>query len=373
MRTTLNAYLVLILIFCEVGFSQSKKQKLISVENFSAAFFKANPGAEKLVDIKISSIDPELVEIWLSNLDYDFSSLKKSPFRILINVSHSGNIKDFSAIANIDLFSLSLWDYQSIDLKPLQKIMPSLHNLSIGSKQLQSLDGIEHFSELQSLYLTTPSLCEISKLNETKVKSLFISSKQTIDISSLPSTISKFEARYCQLKNIEALSNFSLLEINLMAVKIKATHLPPLPHLQKLRLFNSTLSSLENLEKSPLQELEIVQADIKDISPLKQMKTLKSVSLCYTFVNSLNSLSGMQLDTLSLTTNGFNMEELVNQLATIPVSKSLYIGLSENVGISQLDLVRLKQYDKLHLFPAAVCSNGKIKRQIQPGSEKAAK
>ena len=246
-------------------------------------------------------------------------------------------------------------------LKELQ-IFPHLksihlvqHNLEV---QMDKLDYLDKFSELETLYLFGTIISKIEHLEKLQnLKRLGINDAHIETIENLKQLINLIELSLStnQIKKIEGLDGLiKLQKLNLAENKIeKIENLSPLGHLLEIDLHSNYIRAIENLNLlSLLESLNLSSNLIAKISGIDYLTNLKGVNLYNNQISKIENLTHLKnVEKLLL---GFNQIKKIENLTDLNKLNWLDLNHNEIENIENLD--QLPKLEHINL------SENKIRR-----------
>ena len=222
------------------------------------------------------------------------------------------------------------------------------HNLEV---QLDKLDYLDKFSELETLYLFGTKISKIQNLEKLQnLKRLGIHDAHIETIENLKQLTKLIELNLSvnQIKKIDGLESLiKLQKLNLAENKIeKIENLSPLGHLLELDLHSNYVRSIENLNLlSLLESLNLSSNLVAKISGLEYLTNLKSVNLYNNQISKIENLTHLK-----------NVEKLLlgfNQIAKIEnrvgLNKLNWLDLNHNAIENIENLDQLPKLEHLNL------------------------
>ena len=152
-----------------------------------------------------------------------------------------------------NILSLSQISFNSFkDIEHIENCK-NIKHMDINRCQIQSLDGIQFFPDLEKLYLQKNSIEKLAHLDSlVKLKEIDISYNKITKIENLSTLVNleKLDLTKNQVAKIENLDHLpNLKKLNLSYNKIaKIENLETLPHLQSLDLRHNKIKGVENLD-----------------------------------------------------------------------------------------------------------------------------
>ena len=202
------------------------------------------------------------------------------------------------------------------ELEELRPYRLSSEHLDLNLPQITSLTGLEHATQLRTLYLSGENISDISPLAElTELRELNLEGNQIRDISPLTQLT---ELRELELGGNENIGKNEIMDIMPLAHLTQLTRLGlngnrisdinPLAHLTELTSLSlnenqiSDINSLAHLTE--LTSLSLSGNRITDITPLAHLTELTSLSLSGNRISDINPLAHLtELTSLSLSGN----------------------------------------------------------------------
>lgn len=248
--------------------------------------------------------------------------------------------------------------------------------LDLSGKYIESLDGIQNFTNLSTLILEGNEISDITALESmTSIKYLDISGQNIDDLSAISNMtgmleldvsdnpITSIEAvrgmtqlRRLEMKetNIESLSPLTSLKdlqyLDADIVELSDTSLSYLSGLNKLKevkLEGCGLDSLEGLNVTSLVTLNICDNMIQDMTPLMSAASLETLDLSENMLETLPSLAGCTaLKTLDLSGN---MLLEVSGLADAPGLRDLNVSACELLDTDMGTLAQVSTLTSLNI------------------------
>ena len=267
-----------------------------------------------------------------------------------------------------------------------------IRSLNADSMNISSLEGLQHFESLQSLYLTNNQISDLTPLaNLTNLKQIGMWGNSITDISPLAGLTDLYylSLNGNSIENIDTLdySKFTNLEVlefgdnnisditslndlnsNLIELELRNNPLlsiSPISHLTSLEILElgdggivdiTPLDNLTNLRElylsengvsdittlanlTSLERLEMVNNSITDVTALSGLENLVYLSLKSNQITDVNPLSGLiNLNTLYLSGNNISdyspLEPIYDQLE----NKDFQIGTDEIVSFTDSNL-----------------------------------
>lgn len=248
----------------------------------------------------------------------------------------------------------------------LKSDLEGLTRLDTTGKGIPNLSGIEHCANMQTLYLESNQIIEISPLsNMTKLEVLWLEDNQISDINPL-SKLTNLQELYLMsnqitdispLKNLTKLWRLWLWENQIMNI----SPLSKLTNLQDLDLHTNQISDISPLSNlTNLRELWLVNNQMSDISPLGRLTELKELYLSNNQIKNISSLSsltnlqglaldGNQISDISPLSNLTNLQALalgenkikdISPLTKLTDIRVLYLDSNQITDISPLAVLR---------------------------------
>jgi Leucine-rich repeat (LRR) protein len=204
--------------------------------------------------------------------------------------------------------------------------------LNLEGKNLDSLEGIEYFTNLTKLYCGINQIRDISQLfNLTKLEVLFLNENKISDISGIENLQSLTELNLSanEIVDIHSLAGLTNLKaLYLLSNQINdISSLAGLTNLEDLELYQNQISNIDSLQNlTKLKVLTLFDNKITDISALKELVNLEQLYLDYNKISDISSLAGLSnLDSLSLANNEISD---INSLSKL--TKLNFLTLNDN-------------------------------------------
>ncbi len=177
----------------------------------------------------------------------------------------------------------SLTDPTVPPLRPTD--LATLTKLDASGRGIQSLDGLQHATALDTLYLFSNKITDVSPLSSlTNLKMLSLDRNKITDVSPL-GNLTNLKGLHLYINKITDVSPLSSLT-NLKRLGVGANEFGDL----------SPLTSLTNLEW-----LKVNDAGVTDVSPLTNLTKLKTLNLSSNRISDLSPLTCLpELETLRL-------------------------------------------------------------------------
>ncbi|AGH40667.1 hypothetical protein D805_0400 [Bifidobacterium thermophilum RBL67] len=176
--------------------------------------------------------------------------------------------------------------------------------LDFSNSQVASVQGLQVFANLGSMYLFGTRVSDVSPLaGLTKLTALYLSDTKVSDatlpsIAKLPN-LQWLDLSGTQVSNVSPLAKMTKLEyLNLSGTQV--SNVSPLAKMTKLEYLNlsgtqvSNVSPLAKLMK--LSELDLANTKVSDVSPLAKLTKLVHLDLSGTGVLDLGVLHGLSLN-----------------------------------------------------------------------------
>lgn len=220
----------------------------------------------------------------------------------------------------------------AVDGRILKSVAHNLKSLGIDAIKLNSLDGVDVFENLETLFiLSENNFSTLNLTGNTKLKELRIQSNnklKSIDLSK-NTQLAKIEIKGCILQSIDISQNTLLESLDLSNNKLSGVDLSKNSRLKELSL---TDNSLSNVDFSALKILNTLKLDNNllsqvDIRPYPQ---ITSLSVAGSGLKALKLHSNL----LSLSITNVGYEQL--QLPSLPNLTSLHV--ANNLSTINLDL-----------------------------------
>ncbi|EAE8347331.1 LPXTG cell wall anchor domain-containing protein [Listeria monocytogenes] len=224
-----------------------------------------------------------------------------------------------------------------------QTDLDTIQSLTLTSKGISSLEGMNYLANLDYLSLSSNQVSDISPIASlTNLETLILSGNQVSDISPLVrlTNLNILQLSENPIRDISSLSNLKnlqALDINSAQVSDVAP-LAGLTNLRSLGLYNNKLSNLSGIKN--LLQLRSLNIGKNNLTNLDGLKELRSLGVLYAEENQINDLNG-----LSALTNLFVLELSKNQIADVaPLAglsslQTLYLSnnqISDVTGLSSL-------------------------------------
>ncbi len=201
--------------------------------------------------------------------------------------------------------------------------------LDLSNAQIQSLDGIENFTNLVNLNLAGNSITDLSKLeNLNNLQSLNLLNNSIKDISALNSLTSLKVLKIgndVERTSIESLSTIEKLinleELTMVYLNIQdLTPFSKLTKLTNLDLSFNNISDVSELGKiTSLKKLQLISNKISNIDGLKTLTNLQDLNLYDNQIEDISALEGLDnLDTLLLANQKLNTEAMEGTTIDLP-------------------------------------------------------
>lgn len=177
-----------------------------------------------------------------------------------------------------------------------------LGSLFIDVNQLNSLEGIQKASNINSLYLSgiqpTTDLSPLLDLPNLRVFILLETPMENFSVLSSLNKLTSLGVGVANIRDLSFLANLENLE-ELRLINNEIRDLSPLANLRNLRILSlkenyiRDLSVLANLEK--LEELTLDGNEIRDLSPLASLENLTRLFLNNNFVSDISPLEPLMI------------------------------------------------------------------------------
>lgn len=202
-----------------------------------------------------------------------------------------------------------------------QTDLDTINSLTLTSKGISSLEGMNYLTNLGTLILTGNQVSDISPLKGlTNLTMLQLSGNPISDISALSN-----------LKNLQA------LDINDAQVT-DITPLSGLTNLKGLGLYNNQLENLSGVNS--LHQLRSLNVSNNKLTNLDELQALSNLSVLYANENQINNLQGLSnLNNLFLLDLSANQIVDTTPLAGLTKVQTLYVSnnqISDVTGLSSL-------------------------------------
>ena len=168
--------------------------------------------------------------------------------------------------------------------------------------KITELSGIEHFTQLERLFMPKNNISDISNLASlTKLKKLDLSDNPLFDISALAGLVNlqKLELNNTQIDDISPLRqmrNISTLVLSYNNI-VDISPLNDMTEMKVLLIYNNHIENIEPLANmSQLQLLYLRYNDIKDVEPLANLSLLQVLDLGrndITYIDALENLNNV--------------------------------------------------------------------------------
>ncbi len=219
--------------------------------------------------------------------------------------------------------------------------MLELAFLSARNSEIADLTGLEHATNLTSLWLNDNSISDIKPLKDlTSLKVLWLSSNSASDIKPLKD-LTSLRVLYLSsnsisdINSLEDLTNLRTLWLNANSISdIKP--LKDLTNLTSLYLGNNSIIDVSHLsELTSLTTLWLNANSIIDVSHLSKLTSLTTLYLLSNSISDINSLKDLtSLTTLSLNDNSIINVSVLEDLTNLT---ELHLGKNSISDISPLE------------------------------------
>ncbi|MDZ4121470.1 MAG: leucine-rich repeat domain-containing protein, partial [Candidatus Cloacimonadaceae bacterium] len=208
--------------------------------------------------------------------------------------------------------------------------------LDAGWRNISSIEGAHHLTNLQELYLSGNQISDLSPLSSlTNLQELYLSYNQISDLSPLSAltilqVLDLWNNQISDLSPLSALINLYWLNLSYNQIS-DLSPLNALTNLQVLSLWDNQISDLSPLSSlTNLQELYLGYNQISDLNPLSALTNLQELNLSYNRISDLSPLANLSnLNSLLLHNNPLSYESiLLSQSWSLPWSTSSYHPLS---------------------------------------------
>jgi Leucine-rich repeat (LRR) protein len=196
--------------------------------------------------------------------------------------------------------------------------------LHLEGKNLDSLEGIEYFTNLTELYCSNNQLRDISSLGKLpKLEVLYLDNNKISDISGLQdlANIKEINLNVNEIIDIHSLAGLSNLRALYLDVnKINdISSLAGLSNLEVLEAYQNDISDIECLKNlTKLNFLVISDNRISDISALKELTDLKELYFDRNKIKDISSLEGLtKLETLGMSDNEISEIDSLSDLTNL--------------------------------------------------------
>ena len=202
--------------------------------------------------------------------------------------------------------------------------MATLTRLDASNKGIRSLAGLEHATNLQTLYLGDNSISDISALsNLTNLTFLSLDENSISDISALSNltNLTFLSLDENSISDISALSNLTnLTKLYLYRTSISdISALSNLTNLTELYLLSNSISDISALSNlTNLTKLDIRSNSISDISALSNLTNLTDLWLGDNSISDISALSNLtNLTELNLLSNSISDISALSNLTNL--------------------------------------------------------
>lgn len=198
------------------------------------------------------------------------------------------------ALAQIVAKRTALYDVKAI---VTQAALDSLTYISGSAQDITSLDGLEHFRNLETVDISDTKVTDISALKDmSKLTTLDFSNDKITDFSPLATlpALNSLGANNTGFSDLTPLANLT----NLQMVRLESngiTSLAPLSNLkniQNLAVSENTISDLSPLTSlTQLTGFTASKNNISDVSPLSNLTKLNYVLVSYNHITDISPLT----------------------------------------------------------------------------------
>ena len=226
----------------------------------------------------------------------------------------------------------------------------SVTGIGIESSNMNSIKGIEKFTNLTRLNIGGTKIRDISAIGElTNLTSLKLEYNLIKDISALGNLkkLTTLDLRLNQITDISVISgltNLKSLDLNSNEIS-DISVLSELTNLTSLDLYSNKISDISVIsELTNLRSLELGNNQINDISALSGLTNLTSLNLKSNEISNINVIGGLtNLTSLDLGSNKISNINIIGSLTNL---ESLDLGINQISDISVLEnLTRLTYLD----------------------------
>ncbi|MGO4889617.1 leucine-rich repeat domain-containing protein [Anaerobacillus sp. MEB173] len=223
------------------------------------------------------------------------------------------NLKDVVVFGDKNLEQAIKDQLGITDRKITVNDMKFLSTLSANNKEISDLSGIEHATNLNSLFLVNNHISDLSPLSnlvnlfEINLAHNKISDLRPLERMTNLSTLYLMNNLITDITPISAIPKLTYLELAENQIS-DITPIGKMTNLYHLGLAHNQISDLSPLENvKNLTQLIIPNNKIEDITPLTQLTNLRYLALGNNKVNNLAPLSNLnELDSLLLENNSIN-------------------------------------------------------------------
>ncbi len=237
------------------------------------------------------------------------------------------DISEISALKNIQ--SITLEDTSIVNINSFKNLSKVKELTISGSKQLQSVDGVEEMTKLTHLELTNNGIVNIKELDSlVNLQSLILNNNEISDFPEITqlnklvdldvsynniqsfgenlnglSNLKTFTASYnniCDISNLDDLVSIESLyldnnNLGCLGESPDFSSLTNAPNLKVLYLNDNNLTSISDLADKdlPLEKLYLHNNLLTDITPISLYTTLTDLRLENNLISNIDDLSGM--------------------------------------------------------------------------------
>lgn len=278
------------------------------------------------------------------------------------------DISEISALKNIQQITLD--STSVVDISSFQNLSKVKELNITNTKTLQSVDGVEEMTKLESLSLTHNGIVNIDGLNQlTKLTSLDLSNNEIVffpsiadleyltalnisnnqieylanDLSGLSNleTLVANNNKISDISSLDDLENLEILDLSFndlgsLGGSPDFTSLNNATKLRQLYLNDNGLTSISGLaDKSlPLEILHLQNNELNDLSPIADYTTIIDLQIYSNNITNIANLSGMEnLTEINLSDN--TIEDFSN-LLSIPNLEFVYLQDNQIASIPEI-------------------------------------